>query len=37
MLPGTPGEAARNTLDLVTRMVTTTTRTHTARLAADGA
>jgi len=37
MLPGTPGEAARQVMDLVTRMITAPTRTHPARLAADGA
>lgn len=37
MLSSTPGEAARNLMDLVTRMVTSTTRAHPARLAADGA
>jgi MerR family transcriptional regulator, light-induced transcriptional regulator len=37
MLPSTPGEAARQVMDLVTRMVTAPTRTHPARLAADGA
>jgi MerR family transcriptional regulator, light-induced transcriptional regulator len=39
MLSSTPGEAARNVMDLVTRMVTTQTRTQPAptRLAADGA
>jgi hypothetical protein len=38
MLPGTPGEAARHVMELVTHSSTSfTTRSTPARLAADGA